>query len=66
MSQWQLKSDLDVLRTLPLKFGQNLVSNGCDIADIEFVGWVVVVGGGGEWWLWVVVKSHFHVDPNLF
>ena len=36
-------------RNLPLKFGQNPVSNSLDVPDIEF--------------LVVVVKSHFHIKP---
>ena len=43
-----VKSVQNGLINLPLKFGQNRVSNSWDIADIEFV-W-----GGG-------VHSHFHV-----
>ena len=44
MSSWQLESVLDVSRNLPLKFGQNWASNSWDIANIEFLWWVVVVG----------------------
>ena len=54
ISPWQLESVLDVHRNLPLKFHQNRVSNSWDIADIEFLWWVVVGG----------VQSHFHVQPN--
>ena len=41
VSEWQLKSVLDISRNLPLKFHQNQVSNSWDIADIEFCGGVV-------------------------
>ena len=37
MSLWQLESVQDGPRNLPLKFGQNRVSNSWDIADIEFL-----------------------------
>ena len=43
MSPWQFKSIQDGLRNLPLKFGQNLISNSQDITDIDFV-WV-------GWWV---------------
>ena len=43
MSSWQLTIVKDGPRSLPLKFGQNRVSNSWDIADVEFT---VVVGGG--------------------
>ena len=43
MSLWQLVSVKEGPRSLPLKFGQNWVSNIWDIADIEFM----MVGGGG-------------------
>ena len=51
-------------RNLPIKFGQNRVSNSGDIDDVEFP----VLGGGGGWWWWVVVvvKSHFCVNPNFY
>ena len=43
MSLWQLESVQDGPRNLPLKLGQNRVSNCWDITDIEFLwgGWVV-------------------------
>ena len=44
MSPWRLESVLNVHRNLPLKFHQNRVNNSWDIADIEFLWWVV--GGG--------------------
>ena len=47
MSLWQLASVKNGPRKLPLKFGQNRVSNSWDIADIEFPVVVVVVVGGG-------------------
>ena len=53
ISPWQLESVLDVPRKLPLKFYQNWVSNSWDIADIEFLWWVVGV------------QSQFIVNPNL-
>ena len=43
MTPWQLEYVQDQPRDVPLKFGQNQVSNSWDIADIEFT----VVGGGG-------------------
>ena len=45
---------------VPLKYGQNRVSNSWDIAIIEFPvdGGNGGCGGGG-------VQSHFHVKPNL-
>ena len=47
-------------RNLPLKYGQNRVSNSSDIAEIDFA-WVVDGGGGGGWrWWW-----SFIVKPNL-
>ena len=56
MSLWQLGSVLDGPSNLPLKFGQNPVSNSRDIDDFEFqVVMVVVVGG---------VQSHFHIKPK--
>ena len=42
MSPWQLEFFLEVPRNLLLKLHQNLVGNGWDFVDIEFV-W----GGGG-------------------
>ena len=53
-------------RNQPLNFFQNLVINRGDVVvvgmtDIEFVGRVVVMIGGG----WVFsVQSHFHVNPT--
>ena len=47
-------------RNLPLKFGQNRVTNSWDIADIEFL-----VGGGWSWWwrrMVVAVKPNFCFD----
>ena len=52
MSLWQLKYIQDNRRNLPLKFGQNWVSNNLDIATIEFT--VVVV-----------CKAIFMQNPNL-
>ena len=52
MSLWQLEYVKDGPRNLPLKFGQNRVSNSWDIADIEFL-----------WVGWVGVYSHFRVKP---
>ena len=46
ISPWHLESVLDVLRNLHLKFHQYRVSNSGDIADIEFVWWGGVGGGG--------------------
>ena len=43
MLPWQLKSVPDSPRNLPLKFGQNRVTNSWDITDIEFM-WGGVVG----------------------
>ena len=45
MSLWQLGFVKDGPRNLSLKFGQNWVSNSCDIADIEFVVVLLRVGG---------------------
>ena len=53
-------------RNQPLNFVQNLVINRGDVVvvgmtDIEFVGRVVVMIGGG----WVFsVQSRFHVNPT--
>ena len=55
MSQWHLESVKDGPRNLPVKFGQNRVSNNWDIDDIEFA----MVGGGG-------MPSHFLVNPNFW
>ena len=43
MSQWQLASIKEGPRNLPLKFGQNRVSNSWDIVNIEFSVLMVVV-----------------------
>ena len=51
ISLWQLESIQYGPGNLPLKFGQNRVSNSWDIADIEFV-WV-----GG-------VQSNFVSSPT--
>ena len=48
MPSWQFES---VRMNIPLKFRQNKASNNWDIADIEFL-----------WW--VVVYSHFHAKPK--
>ena len=56
LSLLQLKSAQDGPRNLPLEFGQNRVSNNLDIADIEFVWWVVVG---------VCMQSLFRVKPKL-
>ena len=40
-----VEGSLDVSRNLPLKFGQNRVSDSWDIVEIEFLWWVVDVGG---------------------
>ena len=50
MSLWKLAIVHDDPRKLPLKFGQNLVSNSWDNVDIEFV-----------WWWVCSVQSHFRV-----
>ena len=47
MSPLQLESVQDGPRNLPLKFGQNRVSNSLDIYDIEFV-W-------GGWWIFTII-----------
>ena len=52
MSLWQLESIIDAPMNLLLNFDQNRVSNSWDIADIEFVRWVVVD------------YSHFCVNPT--
>ena len=52
MLLWQFESVQDGPGNLPLKFGQNKVSNSWDIAEIKFV-WGV--GGGGEWWWFTVI-----------
>ena len=57
MSLHHLDSVLYVPTNLPLKFGQNRVSKGGDIADIEFV-W-----GGVGWWGGWGLHSHFRVQP---
>ena len=58
MLPWQMESVQDGSKTLLLKFGHNRASNSWDIADIEFVWWLVVVGG---------VQSPFRVklEPTL-
>ena len=53
ISPWHLESFLDVPRNLPLKFGQNLVSNRYNIPGNEFL-WVVVL-----------VYCNFHVTRNV-
>ena len=60
MSPWQLESVEEGLRNLPLKFGQNRVSNSWDIVNIEFFGGDGGDGGGGSG-----VLSHFRVKPNF-
>ena len=56
MSLWNFSIFKADLRKLPLKFGQNLVSNSWGKADIGFV-WVVGGGDGGV----CVMQSHFSV-----
>ena len=47
---------MDVIdpRNLPLKFGQNQVSNSWDIDDVEFV---LVGGGGGRWCKFIFMSN---------
>ena len=61
MSSWQLESAQDGPRNLPLKFGQNRVSNSWDIADIEFV-W----GGWGGVEFTVIFMSNLQLQLRLF
>ena len=61
MSPWQLESAQDGPRNLPLKFGQNRVSNSWDIADIEFV-W----GGWGGVEFTVIFMSNLQLQLRLF
>ena len=55
MSPRQLESVFDVPSNLPLKFGQNQVSNRKDIADIEFV-WM----GGSDKLLLATTKPNMN------
>ena len=58
MSPEQLCPVKDGPRNLPWEFGQNLVRNSWDIADIEFR----VVGGGGGGG----IKSFFFIEPYVY
>ena len=53
----QLKSVQDSPLNLPLKFGQNGVSNSRDMMEIEFLWWV----GGGGWVFTVIFVSNLQL-----
>ena len=65
MSPWQLESVLNVHRNLPLRFHQNRISNSWDIADIEFLWWVVVVVGCGRVCKAIFVSNPTYVELSL-
>jgi len=61
MSLWHLVYVKDGPRNLPLKFGQNGVSDSWYIADIKFVWWL-----GGVVFNFIFMSNPTNVEPALW